>query len=244
MTCATPRPGSRDPGARSERERIERVYRRYASDPYFRKIWFESAASRLILERKWGLIRQILSGSGIDLNAARVLDVGAGDGRDCARWRDLGARADRIVAFDLLRDAARQARLDHPWMAAVTGDAASLPFRDEVFDLVYQSTMVSSVLAPARRERLLGEVRRVLAPGGLFVSYDTRYPNPMNRNTRPLREGELARAFDGWSLEAWSLTAVPPLQRVIAPLAPSVCRALERVPPLRTHLLALIRRPC
>jgi SAM-dependent methyltransferase len=229
---------------RAERARLRRVYEEYAADPYYRKIWSESPASVFMLDRKWELIRAILGAEGFDLGVARVLDLGAGGGDDCARFRRLGVRADGIVALDLLEPRARHARRSHPWMSSLVGDAAELPLRDASFDVVYQSTLLSSILEARQRDAIFGEVRRVLARGGLFLSYDVRYPNPRNPHTRPLKASELAGRFPGWTVKVRSVTALPPLLRFLAPRSMMACRVAESFPPLRSHLLAAVRKPC
>ena len=226
---------------RAERNRIERVYGAYSSDPYYGKIWSDDTA-RFILERKWEEIGRMLGAEGVDTSAARLLDLGAGSGGDCDRFRHLGLRPERIVALDLLREYPRVARRSHTWLAAVQADGALLPLRDGSFDVVYQSTMLSSVLDPDRRARILREVRRVLARGGLFVSYDTRYPNPWNRNTRPVSSAEIGAAFPGCRVRVHSTTPIPQLIRLFRFLPRALWRAIERVPPLRSHLLVVVRK--
>jgi ubiquinone/menaquinone biosynthesis C-methylase UbiE len=189
------------------------------------------------------LIARILADEGMKLEEAWIVDLGAGDGKDLATFRELGARGDRLVALDVLPEVAGIARRHHPWMSCVAADSASLPLRDGHFDLVYQSTMISSVLSHERRAQILAEVLRVMAPGGFFLSYDTRYPNPWNRNTRPLRVRELRQAFAGWRMKVWTLTALPPLVRLLAPVSLAACRALEALPVLRSNMLALVRKP-
>src|SRR5207245_6866730 len=159
------------------------------------------------------------------------------------RLRECGIRPENIIAIDLLEGQARRARHAHPWMAALTGDAEYLPFRDECFDLVYQSTMISSVLEGRKRMAIFAEATRVLKHSGLFVSYDVRYPNPWNRQTRPVRANELRQAFAGWPMAVRSLTGIPQIVRVLAPRSIAACRLLERIPPLRSHLLVAARRP-
>jgi ubiquinone/menaquinone biosynthesis C-methylase UbiE len=228
---------------RSERERLARVYEGYAADPHYQKVWSTSPASSFMASHKWAVIASLLKAVSIDLLGARVLDLGAGEGTDCARFGDLGVQAGHLVALDILEDRARRARRSHSTMQCLVGDAARLPFRDASFNIVYQSTMLSSVLETDRRERILGEVRRVLGRGGVFLSYDTRYPNPRNRNTRPVRPRELATAFVGWPMRIQSLTPLPQLVRLLAPYSLAACRALEAIPPLRSHNLALVRKP-
>ena len=231
-----------DARGRAERERLRRVYETYWRDPRYRKIWSDTRASRFARRRKWSLVERVIAEKRVDLGSAWILELGAGYGEDLSVFRDLGARADRLVALDVLQRVTRIARTQHPWLTCIAADSASMPLRDGRFDLVYQSTMISSVLDPERRGQILAEVRRVLAPGGLFLSYDTRYPNPWNPHTRPLRLRELRSAFPGWSIKSWSLTALPPLVRAVAPLSLGLCRVLEAVPVLRSCMLAVVRK--
>ncbi len=228
---------------RAEHERLQRLDAAYSTSPYYRKIWQPgSPASRLMVERKWGLIRPLLDRAGLDWGSARVLDLGVGSGQDGPRFKKLGAMPDRFVGLDFLQLRAREARKDNPWMSTVVGDACSLPLPTGHFDLVFQSTMLSSIPQPERRAAAFREIDRVLVRGGLFLSYDTRYPNPWNPNTRPLGARTFRRAFPGWSITAWSITAIPQLQRALAPFSIKACRMLERVPFLRSHLLVLARK--
>ena len=89
-----------------------------------------------------------------------VLDVGGGSGR----WRGLlGNPADYTIA-DVV--APETLSLD-PDMTYVVGDALSLPFAAETFDLVLMIEVLQHLPEPARA---LAEARRVLAPGGVLVA--------------------------------------------------------------------------
>jgi ubiquinone/menaquinone biosynthesis C-methylase UbiE len=225
------------------RERLRKVNETYESDPYYRRIWrADSPASQYMANRKWELIGAIVAREEIDVGSAWILDLGVGTGHDGARFDRLNIRRDRFFGLDMLEKYARSARATYPWMSILAGDAGRLPFPNERFDLVYQSTMLSSVPDSAQRARVFGEIERVLAPGGVFLSYDTRYPNPWNPHTRPLRAAEVRKAFRDWTVKAWSLTALPQLQRAVAPVSLAGCRLLERIPCLRSHLLILARK--
>lgn len=236
-------PDAGNGGGREERERLRRTYDSFRSNPYYRAIWRESPAAREMDRRKWTLVARVLSGAGFNPRPARVLDLGSMTGDDSGHFRDLGVSPERLVALDLLESHVRRAREGYPWMNAIVGDAADLPFPPGRFDLVYQSTMLSSVLDRRHRQRILREVDRVLAPGGIFLSYDTRYPNPWNRQTRPVRAAELRHAFGRWTLRAWSATLIPQVHRALLPVSRTLCRALEALPPLRSHLLVLAIKP-
>src|SRR5258706_11663647 len=89
---------------RAEHERLQRLDTAYSTSPYYRKIWqSQSPASRLMAERKWGLITALLERAGLEWASARVLDLGVGSGQDGPRFKELGARADRFVGLDFLQ---------------------------------------------------------------------------------------------------------------------------------------------
>jgi malonyl-CoA O-methyltransferase len=97
-----------------------------------------------------------------------VLDLGSGTGRVT---RDLKRRFGRalVVAIDIapgmLREARRYAR---PWrrFERVCADAQRLPLEDASVDLVFSSLMLQWC---EPLDEALGEVRRVLKPGGFFA---------------------------------------------------------------------------
>lgn len=104
----------------------------------------------------------------VKLQPVRILDLGAGTGLAAAGLLERYSRA-RVIASDLalgmLRHASRRGRWRHrPF--AVAADAAALPFCDGAFDLVCSSLMLQWCHPPGR---VFDEVRRMLAPGGLFM---------------------------------------------------------------------------
>lgn len=103
-----------------------------------------------------------------EIHGARVLEVGAGSA-PCARW--LAAHGARPVALDLsgamLRHAAALgARTGLP-VPLVQAGAERLPFRDASFDVACSA--FGAVPFVAEPWRVMGEVARVLRPGGRWV---------------------------------------------------------------------------
>jgi malonyl-CoA O-methyltransferase len=98
------------------------------------------------------------------LRTRRALDLGTGTGRYLPHVAPSGMRL--TVGLDLSMPMLERQAGDHP---RTCGDACSLPFADGSFDLVCSSLMAGDV---ERLDRLLGEVARVLAPGGHFVYSD------------------------------------------------------------------------
>ena len=153
----TPTPS--EDGAAAERARLRRVYGGYARDPRYKRLWADGPAHRFMLDRKWGMIAQGVKRAGLIPEATRVLDLGSGDRGDAARFGELGVPRSGIVAFDLIPAYARRMLETNPSICAVTGDAASLPFTDRSFGIVYQSTMFSSLLDIDVRRAVLGEIQ-------------------------------------------------------------------------------------
>lgn len=230
-----------DDGDRREHERVRALYDHYDQERY-RRLW-SGPSIQIMHERKWEFVRRLLAGLGGPERTSPVLDIGAGAGPDCVEFDRLGFPRHAIVAVDLVRKELRAASRTLPGLPAAVGDASRLPFRDGTAGLVFQSTMLSSVPDPDRRGAIYAEFARVLRPGGCFLSYDTRYPNPWNPLTRPVRLAELRRSFPGWRVEARSLTLLPPLLRALAPASRALCRTLESLPPLRSHLIAWAVKP-
>lgn len=177
-----------------------------------------------------------------ELGRYQILDVGCGDGGFLRRLVSWGADPQKLAGVDLLPErVAAAGRLD-PCLDVRQADASALPFADASFDLVFQLTVLSSILDPAMRRRVAAEMARVLKPGGLVVSYDFRVARD-RRNTRPLRAAELIALFPGFTADARRVTLVPPLARALAGRGWLLCELLETVPVLRTHELVVLGKP-
>ena len=63
------------------------------------------------------------------------------------------------------------------------GDALHLPFEDSAFDAVFLQHVAMNI---EDRASLYAEVRRVLAPGGRFATYDLVFSRGRSRGSQPL----------------------------------------------------------
>ncbi len=111
----------------------------------------------------------------------RILDLGSGTGVNLARLRRLGLPFASYTGLELTPAmlARAQAKLDcHSPAAYCLGDARSLPFRDESFDVVLSTWMLSHLPSP---RPVFDEVRRVLKRCGTLVFlFWSRPPFPMS----------------------------------------------------------------
>jgi len=106
-----------------------------------------------------------------------VLDVGCGSGQTLA---SLASPGRRLVGVEMAADAARSLAARGLEGHAVDLEEGTLPFRDGEFEAVLCYDVLEHVFSPGR---LLGEIGRVLAPGGVaFLCV----PNTLNLFNRLL----------------------------------------------------------
>lgn len=97
----------------------------------------------------------------------RVLDVGCGAGHELVALEREGMRAVGVDFSAAMLDASRQRLLSEGLPVRLArADAAGLPFGDSTFDACRIERVLQHVIDPAA---VLGEVRRVLRPGGTLA---------------------------------------------------------------------------
>jgi SAM-dependent methyltransferase len=186
------------------------------------------------------LVRALDEAGRMPLRGKRLLDVGCGNGGWLATFEQLGVERTDLAGVELDPEDVQAVRERIPGADVRVGDGLVLPWAEPAFDLVFQATVFTSILDPAVRWRLAREMLRVLRPGGAVVWIDFRYDNPRNRNVVGLGAGDIRELFPGCAVHARSSALVPPLARAVVPWSWALGTLLERIPPLRSHLVAVI----
>ena len=145
-----------------------------------------SAAWRVALERTilpWVLDEVPL---GEDL-----LEVGPGPGLTTDSLR---VRVPRVIALEIDRQLAGALgqRLRGSNVRVVQADGAQMPFAEGAFSTAVSLTMLHHIPTAVQQDRLLGEVYRVLKPGGWFVGTD----NTVSLGFRLLHVGDTMTVVD------------------------------------------------
>lgn len=224
-----------------EAERVRAAYAERARRGLDERYSLADPANLYLFQRRERELLRLLSRNGLrDLSRARVIDVGCGSGGVLLDFARYGAAPSLMAGVDLLPERIDAARERLPAADLRCGDATSLPFDGASFDIALQFTLLSSVLDDAARRAIASETLRVLRPGGVVVWYDFTW-NPGNRDTRGVGLAELRRLYAGCRIDAMRTTLAPPIARPLARRSFTLCRALESMPFLRSHLLAVVQ---
>lgn len=142
-------------------------------------------------------VQRIASVGAID----RILDVGCGLGASIAHFRKAFPDAVTVGVDSSGRSlaVAAQRNVDTPFAQC---DASRLPFPEGLFDCIFAAGVIHHV-PPEQRPALIGEMRRVLRPGGLIALFEHNPLNPLTRtavrlcpfdaDARLVRAGALAK---------------------------------------------------
>jgi SAM-dependent methyltransferase len=194
-------------------------------------------------EKERALIRWIGSHGLAPLSDKKVLEVGCGTGSNLLQLIRLGFRPANLVGNELLADRVIEAREQLPAaIKIIEGDAASLDFPIDSFDVVLQSTVFSSILDDDFQFRLAGRMWTLVKPGGGILWYDFSYDNPINPDVRGVPLVRIRRLFPEGTVFARRTTLAPPISRFLTRWHPQLYTAANLLPFLRTHLLCWIKK--
>lgn len=207
--------------------------------------FFEPAYLLSVQEREKRILAAFARHGYGSLEERRILEVGCGTGswlRELVRW---GALPENIVGIDLLSDRIAEAKVLCPsGIRLICGNAEKLQFSDGTFDVVFQSTVFTSILNDAMKIQTAREMLRVLRPGGMILWYDFTVDNPWNPDVHGIPRREIKRLFPACRFEFERLTLAPPLGRRIAGISAFLYRTLSASKLFDTHCLAIIQKTC
>jgi SAM-dependent methyltransferase len=220
---------------------VERHGRRAGLDRYS---LLQPDVWQTVQERQRVLLRGLLARGWHDVSQLRVVEVGCGAGGNLLELLRAGFAPELLTGIELLPERLAQARRVLP--AAVTlieGDASCVPLPPGSADIVWQSTVFSSLLDRAFQQQLADTMWRWVRPGGAVLWYDFTVDNPRNADVRGIPLAQVRELFPQGRLSHRRVTLAPPLARAACRLHPSWYRVLNLWPMLRTHVLAWIEKP-
>ncbi len=181
----------------------------------------------------------------IDLEGLSVVDVGAGDGKFARAFARRGAGVTGIEIDDEKVEIAKQAA--HPDVRILLGWGEDLPLDDQAIDLV--CFMFSFHHVPEQlQDEALGEVFRVLKPGGRLHVVDPRPGGQMSQVLAPLDDETEVRTKSQARLDVLAekgrfslLSKVDYAIRRATPNFESYLEGMIAVDPRRAEKLPMVR---
>ena len=92
------------------------------------------------------------------------------------------------------------------------------------------------------KKRIAQEISRVLKDNGVILWYDFRYNNPWNPDVKGIEKKEIKGLFGDCDYDFNLVTLAPPVSRHLAPISFMACEVLSKIPFLKTHYLAIIKK--
>jgi len=225
---------------REPKAMVERYARRAVTDRYSMlkpDVW------QTVQERQRAMLKLFTRLGWADLSALRLLEVGCGSGGNLQELLRIGFAPQHLSGAELLAERVAQARAGLPVAVTVhEGDATEAPIAAASQDVVFASTVFSSLLDDAFQQRLADAMWRWVRPGGGVLWYDFTVNNPRNPDVRGVPVSRLRALFPQGRLQFERVTLAPPIARAVARVHPGLYTLCNAVPVLRKHLLAWIEK--
>lgn len=197
-----------------------------------------------VQERQRQMLRLFRRLGWADLSQRSVVEIGCGAGDNLLELLRMGFAPQHLTGIELLPERFALARQRLP--AAVTlieGDASLAVLPAAHADIVFQSTVFSSLLDAAFQSQLADTMWRWVRPGGGVLWYDLARDNPLNRDVRGVPARRIEALFPEGRPVLQRVTLAPPLARRLCRVHPGLYNFFNLLPVLRTHLLAWVGKP-
>ena len=197
-----------------------------------------------VQERQRAMLRLFVDLGFTDLSALRLLEVGCGSGNNLLELLRMGFLPQNLSGVELLPERFLAARAVLPAaLHLFEGDALNMNVPAQSQDIVFVSTVFSSLLDDAFQQRLADAMWAWVKPGGGVLWYDFTVNNPRNADVRGVPLKRVQALFPQGKLRSQRVTLAPPLARWVTRIHPSFYGVCNAIPSLRTHCLVWLERP-
>ena len=238
---------SRKPSAESGAAReTDAVRERYDARPRvdWRYSMLNPAEQLSAHERERAIARLLFNHGRRDLDDLTVTDVGCGGGGNLLMMLRLGCSPENLTGLELLAERFQRAKKVLPAaVRLIEGDASVAPVEPGSQDLVMQNLVFSSLLDDEFQHGLARAMWSWVKPGGAVLWHDFVFDNPRNRDVRGVRVSRVQQLFPEGQIVHQRVTLAPPIARGVTRVHPGFYGFFNRLPLLRTHVIAWISKP-
>lgn len=169
-------------------------------------------------------------------DSLKVLEIGAGHGNNFKAFTEAGIPLNNIWFNELLPERIQHLKNRFPDNKILEGDIAGIEINQK-FDVVFQSTVFSSILDRGAKQKIATKMMDSLSDGGIVLWYDFIFNNPRNKDVRKIDVKELKELFPLCGIDYCKITLAPPIGRRVGKWYP-----VFNLPFLRSHILAVIKK--
>lgn len=221
-----------------EEERVLERYENRRTLPYERYD-FQNHAFFFSEQEKENALHAWLRHSGITPHDASLIEIGCGTGKDLRKFINLGFSPHQLTGNELIPSRIASCKQNLPEkIQVIDGSALELP--DLTYDIVYQSTVFSSILDDTYQHRMADKMWSMANRGVLW--YDFIYNNPQNKDVRGVSVDRIKELFPKGKVHVWKITLAPPISRLVTKIHPNLYHVFNAFPILRTHVLCWIEK--
>lgn len=222
-----------------EIEKIKLRYEERKANPLVKRAAGFSIFNAHIKKERESKYLEIIQKEFKDISVLKVIEVGAGGGDNLNFFHSTGIPFKQIWANELLEDRGEVLKQTFPLSNVLIGDALKLNFKEE-FDIVFQSTVFTSVLDRTFKKALAQKMMDMVKQDGIIVWYDFIYNNPNNADVKGVSKNEVKELFKGAkSIDFYKVTLAPPIGRRVGNMYALINNLF---PFLRTHIIAVIKK--
>jgi hypothetical protein len=218
-----------------EIQNIKLRYKKRSENPLIENFYFQFFA-RSEREFRYSVILNKYFNR--NLSECRLIEIGAGGGDNLLFFHRMGLSWNNLFANELLSERIDLLKVNLPVSTIIPGNALDLKY-ENYFDIVFQSTVFTSILDSGFRKELALKMIRMVKSEGLILWYDFKYNNPRNKDVKGVTKAEIRELFKGEKeIRFYRTTLAPPIGRRVGKLYNLINFLF---PFFRTHLIALIK---
>jgi 2-polyprenyl-3-methyl-5-hydroxy-6-metoxy-1,4-benzoquinol methylase len=222
----------------NETERIKQTYEEYKSNSVVAKNGSFTIYIHNIVAERQALYNQIITSHFGGTENIQFLEAGAGGGSNIGFFRSIGIKDENIYANELLEERVAELRSNFQGIHILPGNALKLDYKNK-FDIVFQSTVFTSILDKVFKKQLAEKLWDMTKPGGIILWYDFMFDNPQNKSVKGISKKEIKTLFNqSDKIEFYKVTLAPPIGRRFQ----NLYFFLNSFSFLRTHIIAVIHK--
>ena len=131
----------------------------------------------------------------LNKNNSRIIDIGCGSSSKLIDLVSLGFNQKNLYGIDINESDINFSKMNYPLLNLSCQNATKLDFKDNFFDLTYESTMFVQITNEEISENIAREMVRVTKKNGFIIIFDWRFQKFKNPNFLACDQKRIQKMF-------------------------------------------------